>query len=253
MVSTWRPSQCLFGGSPCTLAACLPVGKDEQKGRERKRMMRRWREGQIQISLASVWQWMWEMNCLIGTFVSIRRRSSVSAMTEGAPKRSSASGLPPSDFITWTDPEGHLLQLCTTASYTLTHTAMTFAEDASALPGQGCTWSSNMGGQEGQHCSYIDNQILFRNKTSTVLWTSNEWLFWSIISEFRTSFSKNPTSYPQNLTLISEFDLQFLYTVKILFLYTELWDICPFELFLTTFNKIKHNIIVKVMLLYSSN
>lgn len=94
MCSTWRPSQCLFGGSPCTLAACLPVGKDEQKGRERKRMMRRWREGQIQISLASVWQRMWEMNCLIGTFVSIRRRSSVSAMTEGAPRRSSASGLP---------------------------------------------------------------------------------------------------------------------------------------------------------------
>lgn len=42
-------------------------------------------KGQTQISPASVWQRMWEMNCLIGTFVSIRIRSSVSALTEGFP------------------------------------------------------------------------------------------------------------------------------------------------------------------------
>lgn len=42
-------------------------------------------KGQTQISPASVWQRMWEMNCLIGTFVSIKTRSSVSALTEGFP------------------------------------------------------------------------------------------------------------------------------------------------------------------------
>lgn len=115
----------------------------EQKGRERERCTKggerggkkeRWWEGkkmkgQKQISLASVWQRMWEMNCLIGTFVSIRMWSSVSALTEGFPGGGPTSGLPPCDFNTRTAPEGHLLQPCTAArsshllKYTHTHTS----------------------------------------------------------------------------------------------------------------------------------
>lgn len=49
------------------------------------------------------------MNCLIGTFVSLRMRSSVSALTEGLPGGPPASGLPSCDFITRIAPEGHVL------------------------------------------------------------------------------------------------------------------------------------------------
>lgn len=49
------------------------------------------------------------MNCLIGTFVSLRMWSSVSALTEGLPGGPPASGLPSCDFITRIAPEGHVL------------------------------------------------------------------------------------------------------------------------------------------------